>query len=180
MNKLKEFKPHFIAIGIFILISFAYFSPVLSGKQIEMSDQSNAKGMAKEAEDFYKKTGDDALWTNAAFSGMPTFQIGTHGKENFMDRFIALMRTLFPSPVYLLFLNLFGFYFLLVTLKVDYRLAIAGAIMYAFCSYTFLIIKVGHISKVLAIAFAPVFFAGIIRVLNGKFLQGFVITLTGL
>ena len=176
MQKLKDFKPHFIAIGIFILISFVYFSPVLSGKQIEMSDQSNAKGMAKETEDVYKKTGTDPLWTGAAFSGMPTFQTSTHGKENFMDSFFALMRKVFPSPVYLLFLNLLGFYFLLITLKVDYRLAIAGAIMYAFCSYTFLIIKVGHVSKVLAVAFAPVFLAGIIRTLNGKFLQGFAPT----
>ena len=145
-----------------------------------MSDVSNAKGMARESEEFYKKTGVDPLWTGAMFSGMPTYQIVTHGNENFMSQFISWMNSIFPEPVSYLLLNLLGFYFLLITLKVDYRLAIAGAIMYAFCSYTFQIIKVGHISKVYALAFAPVVLAGIIRTLKGNLLQGFVITLAGL
>ena len=179
MSKQKKYLPHVIAFVIFLVISFAYLSPVLSGKRISMSDVSNNKGMAKESEDFYNSTGTDPLWTGSMFSGMPTYQISLHGQENFADRFMSFLRTIFPDPTYLLILNLLGFYFLLITLKVDYRLAIAGSIMYAFCTYTFLIIKVGHISKVLAIAFAPVLLAGIIKTLKGNLLQGFVITLFG-
>ena len=180
MSNFKKYSPHLIAIGIFVLISFVYLAPVLNGKRIAMSDVSNHKGMAKESEDFYKATGKDALWTNAMFSGMPTFQISTHGKENFADRFMAFMRTVFPDPVYMLVLNMLGFYFLLIVMKVDYRLAIAGSIIYSFCSYTFIIIKVGHISKVLAIAFGPVLIAGFISTMRGNLLQGFVITMTGM
>jgi hypothetical protein len=180
MKNLKKFLPHLIAVGFFLLISVIYFSPILSGKGLYMSDVSNAKGMAKETDDFYKKTGTDPLWTGAAFSGMPTYQTSTHGKENFMSVVIAGLLDIFPFPLLVLWLNLIGFYILLVTMKVDYRLAIAGAIMYAFCSYTVQLIKVGHLSKGLALAFAPIALAGIIRTMKGKWLEGFIITMVGL
>ncbi|MCX6291997.1 MAG: YfhO family protein [Bacteroidetes bacterium] len=180
MEKLKRSLPHFIAIGLFIVISFVYFSPVLSGKKVEMYDMSNTKGMRKEVEDFHKKTGVDALWTGSMFAGMPAFQIATFSKENFMTQFFSFMRTIFPEPIDLLLLNLIGFYILLITLKVDYRLAMVGAVMYAFCSYTFIYIKVGHITKTLAIGCMPIVLAGIIRTLKGNLLSGFVLSVLGL
>jgi len=180
MKSSPKFLPHLIAIGIFIVISFVYFSPVLSGKKAGMYDMNNTKGMQKEVMDYHHKTGVDPLWTGSMFSGMPTFQIATFSHENFMTAFFSFMRNIFPEPIDLLLLNLIGFYILLITLRLDYRLAIAGAIMYAFCSYTFVFINVGHITKCLALGSMPIAMAGIIRTVRGEFFAGFVLSLLGL
>ncbi len=180
MEKYKRFLPHIIAIGIFIVIGCVYFAPALSGKRVEMYDMANSSGQAKEVTDFHQKTGVDPLWTGSMFSGMPTYQIMTFSKENFMVQFFSFLRMIFAAPIFLLLINLIGFYILLIVLKVDYRLAIAGAIMYAFCSYTIIFIKVGHVTKVMAIGFMPLVLAGVIRTLKGGLLSGFVLTLVGL
>lgn len=180
MEKLKKQKHHFIALGIFILISFIYFSPVLSGKKVAMYDMNNTTGARKEVVDFHNKTGADPLWTGSMFCGMPTFQMATFSHENYMSQFFSFLKKLFPEPIDLLLLNLIGFYILLITLRVDYRLAIAGSIMFAFCSYTFVFINVGHITKTMAIGCAPIVLAGVIRTMKGNLLSGFVLTLLGL
>ena len=50
-----------------------------------------------------------------------------------------------PNPADLLFLYLLGFYLLLISLKVDYRLSAVGAIAFSFSSYFFLCDLDGHI-----------------------------------
>ena len=74
MNFTK-IKPHAIVILLFALISFAYFSPLLEGKRIDGHDIKTWIGMSKEISDFRENTGEEALWTNSLFSGMPAYQI---------------------------------------------------------------------------------------------------------
>ena len=68
-------KPHIFVLLIFIAISFIYFSPVLEGKKLDQHDIKTYKGMSKEIKDFRENTGEEALWTNSMFSGMPAYQI---------------------------------------------------------------------------------------------------------
>src|SRR5690606_8805172 len=67
-------------------------------------------------------------------------------------------------------------YILLLCLKIDYRLAVAGAIGYAFSSYNFIIIMAGHNSKMHAIALVPFVVAGVLLVFNKKYLLGGALT----
>jgi hypothetical protein len=70
------------------------------------------------------------------------------------------------------FLYLIGFYFLLVTLKIDPKISIAGAIAFAFSSYFFIIIDAGHNSKAHAIGYIAPVIAGVLLTFRGRWLSG--------
>ena len=176
MKKFKKFSPHLIVILFFVAISFTYFSPVLQGKLLNMADITHHKGMSKEVTDFREATGGEALWTNSMFSGMPAYQISTRSNGNLIQYVAKTISLGIPRPANLLFLYLLGFYLLLLSLKVDYRLSAAGAIAFAFSSYFFIIIMAGHMTKALAIAYLPMVVAAVLYTYRGRMLLGGVLT----
>lgn len=76
MKKIQSFLPHIGAIIGFVLVALIYFYPVLEGKKIFQSDIAQYTGMAKEQNDFRETTQQEPYWTNSAFGGMPTYQLG--------------------------------------------------------------------------------------------------------
>ena len=176
MKKFKKFSPHLIVILLFVGISFTYFSPVIQGRMLDMPDIKHWKGMSKEVTDFRNATGEEALWTNAMFSGMPAYQISTKSNNNLIQYVVKAISLGIPRPANLLFLYLLGFYLLLLSLKVDYRLSAVGAIAFAFSSYFFIIIMAGHMTKALAIAYLPMVVAAVLYTYRGKMLLGGVLT----
>jgi hypothetical protein len=168
----KALVPHVIAVAIFIAISFVFFSPLFQGKQLKQHDISMHKGMSKEIVDYRNKFHKEPLWTNSMFGGMPAYQISVLYPSNlvvYLDRFVHLG---IPGPANLVFLYLLGFYFLLIVLKIDYRLAIGGALAFAFSSYFFIIIEAGHNSKANAISYMAPVIAGFILTFRGRYLLG--------
>ena len=176
MGKLKKLRPHLIVLLLFMSISFLYFSPLLEGKMLDMHDIKQWQGMSKEVVDFHEKTGENALWTNSMFSGMPAYQIATWSDANLIQYVVKVITLGMPRPASLLFLYLLGFYILLLSLKVDYRLAAVGAIAFAFSSYFFIIIQAGHMTKAHAIAYVPMVVAAVLYTYRGKMLLGGVLT----
>ncbi|HSP40560.1 MAG TPA: hypothetical protein VLN46_03940, partial [Gillisia sp.] len=57
IRSLKGFLPHIFVLLGFIILSLAYFNPVLQGKQIFQSDIVQYIGMAKQQNDFRAETG---------------------------------------------------------------------------------------------------------------------------
>ena len=104
-NNFKKFTPYFIALLTFVLISVAYFSPVLEGKKIFQNDIKHFIGMAKEVNDFRAENNAEPYWTNAAFSGMPTYNLSTKYSNNFVKILDDALRFL-PRPADYLFLYL--------------------------------------------------------------------------
>ena len=176
MKKFIKFTPHLIVVLLFVGISFTYFSPVLQGKLLNMPDITHHKGMSKEVSDFREATGEEALWTNSMFSGMPAYQISTRSNGNLIQYVAKTISLGIPRPANLLFLYLLGFYLLLLSLKIDYRLSAVGAIAFAFSSYFFIIIMAGHMTKALAIAYVPMVVAAVLYTYRGKILLGGVLT----
>lgn len=167
----KQLLPHLIAIAVLLVVGLVYFSPVLSGKSLPTHDILQHTGMAHEANEFKEKTGESTLWTNSMFGGMPTYQIATsYPNSLFLIKpvYKMLVRGL-PKPLNMLILYFIGFYLLLVSFKVDWRLALAGALAYGFASYNIIIIDAGHNTKALAIGLAPLVLAGINMALNSKY-----------
>lgn len=82
----KRFIPHLVVVVLFIIASLAYFSPVLKGKTIFQSDIVQYTGMAKQQNDFRKQTGEETYWTNSAFGGMPTYQLGAQYPHNYIKK----------------------------------------------------------------------------------------------
>ncbi len=176
MEQIKKLSPHLIVILLFVGISFAYFSPVMQGKVLDMPDIKHWKGMSKEVQDFREDTGEEALWTNSMFSGMPAYQISTKSNANLIQYVVKAISLGIPRPANLLFLYLLGFYLLLLSLKVDNRLSAVGAIGFAFSSYFFIIIMAGHMTKAHAIAYVPMVVAAVLYTYRGRMILGGVLT----
>lgn len=173
---VKTILPYLIAIIVFLVLIFAYFSPMLSGKQIKASDTVHFQGMSKEIVDHEEKTGEKALWTNSMFGGMPTYLISTPNSSN-LTRYIHRILSLWNNrPASFLFLYFIGFYIALLAFRVNPWLSIVGSIAFAFSTYFFIIIIAGHSSKAFAIAYMPPIVAGVYLAFNGRRLLGVILT----
>ena len=170
---IKNFLPHLVVLFLFVIVSLAYFSPVLQGKKIVQSDIVQYTGMAKQQNDFRNETGEETYWTNAAFGGMPTYQLGAKYPHNYIKKLDLLLRFL-PRPADYLFLYFIGIYILFLILKVDYKLAFLGALAFGFSTYLIIILGVGHNAKAHAIAYMPLVLSGIFLTFRGKYLYGFI------
>jgi len=174
MNKelFKKASPHLVAIVIFVVVTIIYFNPLLEGKKIEQGDIKNHQGVSKEIFDYREKTGDEALWTNSVFGGMPAYQISTKYKNDLKRSLIKLYQLGLPHPAQFLFLYMIGFYILLVALRSNPWLSVAGAMAFAFSTYFLIILAAGHNSKAHAIAYMAPVIAGFLLTFRGKYLLG--------
>ena len=176
MKVLNKFYPHALAILGFVVISLVYFYPVLQGKQIFQSDIAQFTGMAKEQNDFRAIEHQEPYWTNAAFGGMPTYQLGAKYPHDYIGALDDAIRFL-PRPADYLFLYFLGFYGLLLVLKIDPLKAFFGAIAFGFSTYLIIILGVGHNAKAHAIGYMPMVIAGFILVFQRKYILGGLVTL---
>ena len=174
IRSFKAFLPHILVLFGFIIISLAYFSPVLQGKEIFQSDIVQYTGMAKQQNDFRAETGEEPYWTDSAFGGMPTYQLGANYPHNYIKKIDSFLRFL-PRPADYLFLYFIGFYILLLVLKLDYKLALLGALAFGFSTYLIIILGVGHNAKAHAIAYMPMVLAGILLCFQNKYIGGFLL-----
>ena len=134
-------------------------------------------GMSKEVVDHRNNNGEEALWTGTSFSGMPAYQTGLKSENNLIQYIHKIIHLGLPRPIDIIFMYLFGFYILLISLKVDYRIAIIGSIGFAFSSYFFIIIQAGHMTKAHAISYLPLIIAAVIYTYrNKKWVLGAVFT----
>jgi hypothetical protein len=173
---INKFYPHALAIFGFVVISLLYFYPVLQGKQIFQSDIVQYTGMAKEQNDFRATDNVEPYWTNSAFGGMPTYQLGAKYPHDYIGAIDDVLRFL-PRPADYLFLYFLGFYGLMLVLKVDPLKAFFGALAFGLSTYLIIILGVGHNAKAHAIAYMPLVIAGFILVFQKKYILGGLITL---
>lgn len=176
MKIINKFYPHALAILGFVLISLIYFYPVLQGKKIYQSDIVQYTGMAKEQNDFRASDHVEPYWTNSAFGGMPTYQLGANYPHDYIGKIDDTLRFL-PRPADYLFLYFLGFYGLMLVLKIDPLKAFFGALAFGFSTYLIIILGVGHNAKAHAIAYMPLVIAGFILVFQKKYILGGLLTL---
>ena len=176
MKQLQKLYPHALVVLGFVLISLIYFYPVLQGKQIFQSDIAQYTGMAKEQNDFRKTEKIEPYWTNSAFGGMPTYQLGAKYPHDYVGIIDDVLRFL-PRPADYLFLYFLGFYGLLLVLKTDPLKAFFGALAFGFSTYLIIILGVGHNAKAHAIAYMPLVIAGFILAFQKKYIWGGLLTM---
>lgn len=177
--KYNKIIPFLITIAVFVIVSLAYFSPVLEGKKLFQSDIAQFRGISKEIVDYRAKNHQEPYWTNRIFGGMPAYNVSAYYPYNYIKKIDELLRFL-PRPADYLFLYFLGFFILLYVLKVEWKLAIVGALAYGFSTYFIIIFGAGHNAKAHAIAYMPVVLAGIIAVFNRNYLLGFILTALGM
>lgn len=174
-NQFKPYLPHLAALLLFVGISLAYFLPVVEGKVLPQGDNTHARGAAQELVDYELKTGENSMWTNSMFGGMPAYQIKADSSKNLFRHLNRVSRLGLPyTTAAMLFLYLSGFYVLLISLRMNPWLAATGAIAFALGSYNLIIILAGHITKAYAIALMAPVLAGVLYAFNrNRWLGGF-------
>lgn len=175
MEKLKKYLPHLLAVLGFVLVAIIYFYPVMQNQKIFQSDIVQYTGMAKEQNDFRAKYDEEPYWTNSAFGGMPTYQLGAQYPYHFIKKIDGLIRFL-PRPADYLFLYFISFYVLLLVLKVKPLQAFFGSLAFGLSTYLIIIIGVGHNAKAHAIGYMPLVVAGVLLVFQRKYILGGILS----
>ena len=157
------------------------FKPLLDGKDVQQSDMLHFEGMSKELRDYHENTGDYSYWTNAMFSGMTSTYIYGPPDANVYYWLAAPIQKGTPMRSFgIIFMMLICAYIAMLAFGMNYWIALGGAIAYAFCSYNFIIIEAGHITKAYAIAMIPLVISGVILLYQNKRVSGFFLFMIGL
>ena len=172
---MKDYLTHLVCVLILTLISVTYFYPVLSNKSIQQSDISQFSGMSKQIVDHRENFNEEPYWLDNAFLGMPSYQVSAKYPFDLLYYIDQAVRFL-PRPADYLFLYLLSFYFLIISLNINYRYALFGAIAFGFSTYLIIILGVGHNTKALALGYLPFVVAGFLMILRGNYLKGFLIS----
>ncbi len=186
MNDIvKKWSKHIIAVVIFLALVCVYFAPaIFEGKVLFQSDMVFAEGMGDSQMKQYAETaepGEFSVWSDTMFSGMP--YIAGYGSPapdlpglDVLERPVKEIGYLYAGMV---LAGLICFYILMCVMGVNWWLALAGSIAFAFASYNIIIIMVGHVTKAYVIAYMPLTLAGMVLLFKRKYLWGGVLFLLG-
>ncbi len=177
---IKKFIPYIAAIASFLVITFLFFSPMITdNKAIYQGDIMQFDGASKEIVTYRKSKHAEPLWTNSMFGGMPAFQISTEYSGNLVRYINNIVSIGLPEYSPFLFIACLSFYLLLLAMGVNSWIAMIGGIAYALCSYNLVILEAGHNSKMHAIALSPFVFSGVLLIWNKKYLLGAAVSAAG-
>lgn len=163
--------PHIVNVVLFLLITVVYFYPVLEGKRLKTNDNTVYLSASREITEHREKYGEEPLWTNSMFGGMPAYLISTLYPGNLIQHVDGILK-IFKIPIAAIFLTMVGFYVLLLFYGLNPWIAGAGAIAYSFSSYLFIILGAGHNTKAYAIAYMAPMIGSIIYAYRKNALYG--------
>jgi len=173
----KDVLPHFLGIASFYLLVLLYFSPVVfDGKMMFQGDILQWEGSAKEILEYRESTGEQALWTNRMFGGMPSYLISLESSGDITNLLIKIVTLGLPHPINALFIGMLGMYLFLLSLRIRTEIAVMGGWVFAFNTFNLISLEAGHNAKIWAICLIPLIFAGIHLAFSGKKLLGVALT----
>ncbi len=145
--------PHIVALAVFAIVSMIYFAPQYEGRVVRQGDEIQAQGMKGGIEAHKEAYGEHPQWAPNMFSGMPAYLIDM----NYDGRLVKHTGDLFyflGKPAGFYFVLMAGFYLMLLIFGVDPWVAISGSLAYGLSSYFIIIFEAGHITKLMAMAWA--------------------------
>lgn len=184
MEKIKQWlsRPQvwgfFVSLAVILAVSVAFFYPDnFDGRSLRQADMQQGAANGQEAKAFKEATGEQALWTDALFGGMPTFQISpTYPSNALFDWLNTVYGCGLPAPSNLLFMMMTGFLILLFAMEMRWYYALIGSLMWGLSSYFIIIIGAGHIWKFVALTYIPPTIAGLVLAYRGRYLTGAALT----
>ncbi len=168
----KKVLPHLVAIVIFLVVAVIYCAPALQGKVLDQHDMIGWKGMAQQSFEFKEKYGHMPLWSNSMFGGMPAYTFAGDAPAIQLIYLQIILTLGLPAPISYFFLACICFYFLCQVLRIRPVLSILGAIAFAYSTYDPIIVAVGHVTKMTAIAYMPAVIASVLLLFKRKFWTG--------
>jgi hypothetical protein len=178
---VKDVLPHCIAIAVFLIVTFFFFNPVfLENKALNQQDIQQWEGSSKSMRDYRERTGDEPLWTESMFSGMPGYLVSVEWGNKAVGYLKSVLAFKLPHPICNIYLAFVCYYIMLCAFGIRPYLAIAGALAFGLSSYMIIGLSVGHSARIGAIAFMPLVMAGIHLAFTDRRILGFGVTAAGL
>lgn len=172
----KKFVPHLIAVGVFLIVAVIFCKPALeAGVVLKQSDVSGWQGMSHQSFEYKEQNGHFPLWITNMFSGMPGYQVAMEGSWSPIGVIDRAFQLWLPQPINFFFLACICFYFLCICLRVRPYAAILGALAYAYCSFSPIIITAGHNTQMFALGYAPAVLGAVILIFERKYIAGFTL-----
>jgi hypothetical protein len=171
-QKLLQLLPHAVAIIVFLVIANLFFSGINEEYGLKQPDIEKVMGMSKELSDYRLMNGDESLWSNNMFGGMPGYQTNVMYPSNWVRPIDKFLKWGTDPAIGSLYMCMFGFYVLMLCMRVNPWLAIVGAISFGLSTINILYIGGGHTSKVNAIGYMAPVLGGLILAMRGRWLLG--------
>ena len=168
----KKYVPYLLPVLLIVAVNIFYFLPQFQGKVVRQGDTIQHIGMSKEATDYREKTGEEALWTNSMFGGMPTYQISARNKNNLLQYVEKSLQLFISRPAGYFIAGMLGFYILMLLLGVNPWLSLLGAFLFGFTTNSMTLYEAGHNSKLMAIMTSAPVIAGVLLTFRKKYLLG--------
>ena len=160
---LRPLLPHLLAIGVLGVVAFSFYSKSFDDYRLRMPDIEHHIATTKEVIDHRARTGEQALWTDSQFGGMPTFQLGMRTSDVNAGSWIGrAIRFGFPRPADHLLVALLCAYLLAAVLGCGPWISALVAIGFGLSSLNILYLGAGHAAKVMSIATLPGILAGVL------------------
>lgn len=181
LNFKKDILPHLAAVFIFLIVTLIFFAPVVfEDKELPQHDITQWRGGAQELIDYREKTGEEGLWTNSMFGGMPAYLVSIKFSGELLNYPYMIYKLGLPNPLYLVFTALLSFYIMMRCFQVRAGLAVAAALAFGFTGFIIISVGAGHNMKVAAVAFMPLVLGGIHLAFDRDRVWGAIITALGL
>ncbi len=173
--------PYLLAISGLYLLTFLFFQPeILENKALSIDDSRKGAQMGREISEHRQATGEPTLWTGTMFGGMPATMISLQEYFSPLDWFNRIKQGIFlPYTAGYFFSYLLCTFILLLCFGARPYWAMAGAMAFGLTTYNLIIVEVGHLWKVSAIAAAGLVLGGIRLTFRGKRLEGFALAAIG-
>ena len=151
---LKKAVPYIVALLSFMIFSMIYFAPQYSGDVIKQGDMIQSAGMGRDIAQHVAQYGEHPQWEGAMFCGMPAYLINMN-YDGRLVKYTADALYFIGQPAAYIFVAMSVFFLMLLCFGVNPWLAMVGGFAYGLSTYFYIIIAVGHITQMIALAFAP-------------------------
>jgi hypothetical protein len=133
---VKDVLPHCVAIAVFLIVTFFFFNPIfLENKALSQHDIQQWEGSSKSMRDYREQTGDEPLWSESMFSGMPGYLISVEWGNKAVSFLKSVLALKLPHPICNIYLAFVCYYVMLLAFGIRPYLAIGGALAFGLSSY---------------------------------------------
>ena len=170
-NYLPVLKTWILPMVILLGINVAFLSPAyFNGDVLDQDDIKLGYAKSKEIRDYREATGEEPLWSNSMFSGMPTAQISTKYGGNIFQYISGAVKAIggTTSSTYIIFYLMIGGFIGLRGLGVNHWLSTIGGFAYGYSGFFIIGYAAGHNAKVNTAAFIPLMIMALLLIFEKK------------
>ena len=163
----RKLIPHVVALFYFYAFAYILFPAPewngLAGEEafLDQHDIMQSYASTEELRQHREAADEEALWMNNMFSGMPAFLNGVQYPPEILTNVYQVMTPGLWRVPGIIFISAICFYIMLLVFGIKDWIAGAGAMMFSVSGYMIFGLLAGHNARIEAVAFIPLFLAGL-------------------